>query len=124
MDINARASKISKGVPESLGNKPPSNNPEHDIALISPPIRIERSFLYNDNVGTQPWQYSKGEHGTHVAHLIRALDPRYDLMVARVGDQQTEISSANLAAVSNHEDNVIELANTFIRLSTGLEVET
>jgi hypothetical protein len=69
------------------------------IVDISLPVTVGCSFVYKDS-NTLPWHYSEDAHGTQMAHLIRALDPRCDLIVARVGGRRNPITAKNLAAVS------------------------
>jgi hypothetical protein len=99
VDLNARASKVNMAREASLevGSSSGDSGSEGDI---SPAVGTGESFIDNDDLGTPPWHYSEDEHGTQMAHLIRALDPRCELVVARVGDRHCEITSANLAAVS------------------------
>jgi hypothetical protein len=100
VDINKRAKNVSQGRLVRMGNNQTNGaeneEEEEDISL---PVTVGCSFVYKDS-NTLPWHYSEDAHGTQMAHLIRALDPRCDLIVARVGGRRNPITAKNLAAVS------------------------
>jgi hypothetical protein len=59
-------------------------------------------FVVNLEGNESPWWLSRSAHGTHLAGIIRQLDPFCELYIARVIEYINEIDLDRVTAVSEH----------------------
>jgi hypothetical protein len=63
--------------------------------------RIKAGSTFVEQDGKQsPWYFPSDPHGTQMASLICAIDPRCELFVARIGDRRSGITAETVAKVS------------------------
>jgi hypothetical protein len=60
------------------------------------------SFVVNPEGNESPWWLSRSAHGTHLAGIIRQLDPFCELYIARVIESTNEIDLDRVMAVSEY----------------------
>ncbi len=62
---------------------------------------MEGASFVSDGENESPWWFARELHGTHMAHIIHAIDPYCVLRIASVGDARKDILAERVARVSD-----------------------